>query len=80
MNYAFLRSNFLELNVFFSAFNEETVAQQPAYSLTSLLADVGGSMGLFVGASLLTCVEVLECLLAYLLQLGRRLWRPSRQR
>ncbi|XP_037076134.1 uncharacterized protein LOC119114679 [Pollicipes pollicipes] len=76
----FIQSNFVELNVFFSAFTEERVGQQRAYTFTSLLADIGGSMGLFVGASLLTCVEMAEFLAAYLLQLVHGAWNRCRHR
>ena len=74
----FIQENFLELNVFFSSFDEQRVGQRQAYTYTSLLADIGGSMGLFVGASLLTCVEMAEFAVLYLLQLCRAGWRRCR--
>ena len=74
----FIQENFLELNVFFSAFDEERVGQRNAYTFTSLLADIGGSMGLFAGASLLTCVEMAEFVAVYLVQLVRAGWGRCR--
>ena len=64
----------LKLNVFFEALNYETIQQQKAYTLSDLLGefivvslkfncpsgDIGGQMGLFIGCSTLTLLEVFD--------------------
>ena len=69
------KKNLLKLNVFFEALNYETIQQQKAYTLSDLLGfycflslitrqftkgDVGGQMGLFIGCSTLTLLEVFD--------------------
>ena len=56
----YIRRNLLELKVFFRSFNVETVEQLRSYTLSSFVADIGGQMGLFLGASLITLSEFLE--------------------
>ncbi|XP_018886626.2 acid-sensing ion channel 3 isoform X4 [Gorilla gorilla gorilla] len=57
-----LRENVLALDIFFEALNYETVEQKKAYEMSELLGDIGGQMGLFIGASLLTILEILDYL------------------
>uniref|UniRef100_A0A8C5Q8D7 Acid sensing ion channel subunit family member 4 n=1 Tax=Leptobrachium leishanense TaxID=445787 RepID=A0A8C5Q8D7_9ANUR len=59
---SYIRENFLVLDIFFEALNYETIEQKKAYDLASLLGDIGGQMGLFIGASLLTILEILDYL------------------
>ncbi|XP_016052484.1 PREDICTED: acid-sensing ion channel 3 [Miniopterus natalensis] len=56
------RENVLVLDIFFEALNYETVEQKKAYEVSELLGDIGGQMGLFIGASLLTILEILDYL------------------
>ncbi|KAJ6665507.1 hypothetical protein lerEdw1_003348 [Lerista edwardsae] len=45
---------------FFEALNYEAIEQKKAYNLAGLLGDIGGQMGLFIGASVLTVLEILD--------------------
>ncbi|EPY79429.1 acid-sensing ion channel 4 [Camelus ferus] len=54
------RENFLVLDVFFEALTSEAMEQRAAYGLSALLGDLGGQMGLFIGASILTLLEILD--------------------
>ncbi|XP_036369729.1 uncharacterized protein LOC115224697 [Octopus sinensis] len=56
----FLRKNILELAVFYRQLSYEEMRHQIAYNFFSLLCDIGGSMGLFLGASVLTIFEIGE--------------------
>ncbi|XP_044534897.1 acid-sensing ion channel 3 [Gracilinanus agilis] len=58
----YIAENVLVLDIFFEALNYETVEQQKAYEVADLLGDIGGQMGLFIGASLLTILEILDFL------------------
>ncbi|KAL0624643.1 Acid-sensing ion channel 4 [Plecturocebus cupreus] len=59
-NETYIRENFLVLDVFFEALTSEAMEQQAAYGLSALLGDLGGQMGLFIGASILTLLEILD--------------------
>ncbi|KAF0026321.1 hypothetical protein F2P81_021058 [Scophthalmus maximus] len=56
----YIRDNFLVLDIFFEALNYETIEQKKAYDVAGLLGDIGGQMGLFIGASILTILEILD--------------------
>ena len=59
----FLKKNFLKLNIFYRQLSYEHIKQQKGYDVFALICDIGGSMGLFIGASMLTVVEVIDLLL-----------------
>ncbi|GFN75842.1 acid-sensing ion channel 4 [Plakobranchus ocellatus] len=56
----FIQNNFLQLDVYYKEKSYEQITQQRAYDLFALMCDIGGSMGLFVGASVLTICELLD--------------------
>ncbi|XP_078501155.1 acid-sensing ion channel 2 [Lissotriton helveticus] len=56
----YISDNVLVLDVFFEALNYETVEQKKAYEVAGLLGDIGGQMGLFIGASILTILELFD--------------------
>ncbi|XP_077005866.1 acid-sensing ion channel 3 isoform X2 [Tamandua tetradactyla] len=59
---AYITENVLVLDIFFEALDYETVEQKAAYEVSELLGDIGGQMGLFIGASLLTILEIFDYL------------------
>ncbi|CAC5359767.1 unnamed protein product [Mytilus coruscus] len=60
INQYFLRDNFLQLDVFYRELSYEEIDQQEAYDIFGLLCDIGGSMGLFIGASVMTMFEIVD--------------------
>ncbi|KAK3730310.1 hypothetical protein QZH41_004518 [Actinostola sp. cb2023] len=56
----FIRDNFLEVDIYLEDMIVETVEQQPAYSLSNLVGVIGGTLGVFIGASILTITEFLQ--------------------
>uniref|UniRef100_A0A3B4AZR0 Acid sensing ion channel subunit family member 4 n=1 Tax=Periophthalmus magnuspinnatus TaxID=409849 RepID=A0A3B4AZR0_9GOBI len=64
----YIRDNFLVLDIFFEALNYETIEQKKAYDVAGLLGDIGGQMGLFIGASILTVLEILDYIYEVLCQ------------
>ena len=54
--------NFVRINLFFQGFVAETVEDVAAYELSDFAADLGGQMGLFLGASINSLSEFLELL------------------
>ncbi|VDI36239.1 Hypothetical predicted protein [Mytilus galloprovincialis] len=57
-----LENNFLKLLIYFGDLNHEIITEEPVYTFTRLLSDVGGSLGLCLGVSLLCICELVEVL------------------
>ncbi|XP_066544484.1 acid-sensing ion channel 4-A isoform X1 [Amia ocellicauda] len=75
---AYIRDNFLVLDIFFEALNYETIEQKKAYDVTGLLSDIGGQMGLFIGASILTILEILDYIYEVMKDRLQRLMKPQK--
>ncbi|KAI8512182.1 amiloride-sensitive sodium channel [Branchiostoma belcheri] len=54
------RRNLLKLNIYYEALNYEQISESPGYEVENLLGDLGGQLGLWVGMSLLSAMEVVE--------------------
>ena len=50
------------LDVYYAEMSYEKVDQQMAFTVLSLLSEVGGFLGLWLGASILTLCEVIDYL------------------
>ncbi|GFQ84846.1 acid-sensing ion channel 4-B [Trichonephila clavata] len=61
------------VQIFFDAFFVSHVNETAIYSWESLVANIGGNMGLFLGLSIVTFVELFE----FLMQLVTKLIRPK---
>ncbi|XP_071088517.1 acid-sensing ion channel 1A-like [Haliotis cracherodii] len=61
--------NLLELRVFYDNMMVTSTAQQPQYTVASLFSNIGGQMGLCLGASNLTIMEITELLVFIILYL-----------
>ena len=53
-----VQSNMLSINVYFEEIETTTMNTVYAYTFANLLADMGGLMGLFIGASVISLLEV----------------------
>ena len=54
--------NIISLKIFFGEMRYTLIEQQSLYSATSLFGELGGQLGLCLGASVLTIVELLQLL------------------
>uniref|UniRef100_A0A914H202 Amiloride-sensitive sodium channel n=1 Tax=Globodera rostochiensis TaxID=31243 RepID=A0A914H202_GLORO len=61
----FIQENFAQVNVFLHKMNIEYWRQEPTYSIWSFFCDIGATMSLFLGASMLTIIEVLYFVLRH---------------
>ncbi|XP_064639985.1 uncharacterized protein LOC135495376 [Lineus longissimus] len=59
----FYEENFISLVIYFEAMNYELIEQQASYTVYALLSDIGGSMGLFVGGSVISLFELIDVFL-----------------
>ncbi|XP_048364692.1 acid-sensing ion channel 5 [Sphaerodactylus townsendi] len=57
---AYIRHNLVYIDIKYHDLNYQMTQQQKALSVSELLADVGGQLGLFCGASMITVIEVVE--------------------
>ncbi|XP_069114351.1 uncharacterized protein [Argopecten irradians] len=73
----FIKNNVLKLDIFYRQMSYEEINQQEAYDLFALLCDIGGSMGLFLGASVLSIVEVWDLILVQIFAKFGRLYESS---
>ncbi|KAM7446210.1 ligand-gated sodium channel [Porites harrisoni] len=69
------RSNVLKLNIFYEELNYEFIREERSYVLVNFVSDLGGSLGLWIGMSVLSFAEVLELLLLIAYALCRKLRR-----
>ena len=60
------------MDFFYRELNYEKVIQRPAFELLSLLGEVGGFLGLLLGASVLTVCEVMDYIIMLSLNRMRR--------
>uniref|UniRef100_A0A915EPB1 Uncharacterized protein n=1 Tax=Ditylenchus dipsaci TaxID=166011 RepID=A0A915EPB1_9BILA len=68
---------FAQVNVFLHKMNVEHWIQEPTYSIWSLMCDIGGALGLFLGASLLTLIEVAYFVFHTKIYKNLRFWRKD---
>lgn len=54
------RRNLARVHIFYKSMTVEVIAQRPRYQFKDLISNVGGSLGLFTGISLLTLVEFVK--------------------
>lgn len=58
-----IRQNLLRLNVYMEDLSVVEYRQLPAYGLADLFADIGGTLGLWMGISVLTIMELVELII-----------------
>ncbi|XP_064626255.1 uncharacterized protein LOC135486969 [Lineus longissimus] len=56
---AFVRANFVALKIYYQRLSYTEIKQFPGYGGFDMMSDIGGSAGLFLGASFLTILELL---------------------
>ena len=59
----FARYNLASIKMFFPNLQYKEFSEIPVYSFWRFLSDLGGSMGLYLGASILTLLEILQCII-----------------
>ncbi|XP_072013951.1 uncharacterized protein [Amphiura filiformis] len=56
----YMRSNYLHVDVFIGDLKVEQISEHIAYQFFQLICDLGGALGLFFGASLLSFIETAD--------------------
>uniref|UniRef100_A0A7I4XW99 Amiloride-sensitive sodium channel n=1 Tax=Haemonchus contortus TaxID=6289 RepID=A0A7I4XW99_HAECO len=57
------QKNTLLVEIYYERMNFQVLTESPAYSLVNLVSDVGGQVGLFLGMSIISVIELLTLLL-----------------
>ncbi|XP_023930768.1 acid-sensing ion channel 2-like [Lingula anatina] len=65
----YVEKNYLAVYLYYKEMSYEEVIQQEAYSTLTLLADIGGALGLILGSTLMTVAEILDFFL------GLSIWK-----
>ena len=64
-----IRQNLLRLNIYLEDLSIVEFTQMPAYELADLFADIGGTLGLWMGISVLTIMELVELVIRLIMLL-----------
>ena len=59
----YMRDNFVEIRVTMEIFEEQHIRVELKYKILNTLAEAGGMLGLFIGASMISFVEIVELLI-----------------
>nr|XP_053638313.1 uncharacterized protein LOC128692952 isoform X1 [Cherax quadricarinatus] len=60
-------SDAVRIHLYLDSLNYEIIQESPAYTWDTLVSNVGGNLGLFIGMSLMTVVELMEFLVDVIL-------------
>ena len=63
LSYEQVKSRTLELNIYYAELSYTKISESPQTSIIDLFSNIGGTMGLYVGVSFLSFVEIVEALL-----------------
>ena len=72
MKHCLFRNNFLHVDIFYQDMSYESTEQNVSFEFLSLLSEIGGFLGLLLGASVLTVCELLDYLVLVLIQKCKR--------
>ena len=64
--YDILKKSLVSINVFYSDLKYTSVSQIPKVSLEDLISNIGGTLGLFIGISFLSFIEIFDMILVIL--------------
>ena len=67
--YTWVKGHFVRLNVYANSHIVSVKKQVPTYTLTDLLCQIGGCLGLWVGMSVITIVEVFDLIVNVLMSI-----------
>lgn len=73
----YVQENVLVIQLFYQEMKEENVAQERSYDHFKLIGDVGGQLGLLLGASVLTLVEFVDLFFFVLYHQILRMYRRN---
>lgn len=67
------RDSFVQISVYYDEIKYTSISEAPTISLFDMIANIGGTLGLFIGISLLSFVEIIELMIEIFLILWSHL-------
>ena len=62
LTYDQLKDRTVALNIYYSNLNYVLISESPKTSMNDLMSNVGGTLGLYIGISFLSLIEIVEIL------------------
>ena len=56
----YMQRNFVHMRIYYDSLDYTITEQKPKLSYQSVLSDIGGLLGIFLGASFMTMIEIIE--------------------
>ena len=75
--YIYFRKNFVQVDIFYQELSFKEIEQNIAFEFLSLLSEIGGFLGLLLGASILTVCELVDYLTLALIRKCSTKVQPS---
>ena len=57
------KNHLIKFNIYFDSFSYKLITETPSLNIVELFSNIGGTLGLFLGVSFLTCVELVDFLI-----------------
>lgn len=76
LTYTALKSNLLQIAVYYSNLGYDSYSETENMSLLDLISNIGGTLGLFLGVSFLSFVEILDFFLQICFEKPSNVIRP----
>lgn len=80
IDYDFVKKNFALVNIYYDEIKYTVMEESPAMEIIDLIANVGGTLGLFLGVSFLSFAEIAELIFEIIVITLRKLvcTKPTR--
>ncbi|ESO89679.1 hypothetical protein LOTGIDRAFT_218777 [Lottia gigantea] len=72
------RQNFIKLNIYYEDLNYENITEEEDYETAQFISDVGGTVGLWIGLSILSIFELVELVVRILHFITFFMWCRTR--
>jgi hypothetical protein len=68
-----VKSSIIKFSIYYDTFSYSITTESPSLDIISLLAYIGGTLGLFLGVSVLTVVEIIEIFLNFFIEMVKKI-------
>ena len=66
-----VKNNIITFNIYYDTFSYSITTETPSLDVIGLLAFIGGTLGLFLGVSVLTTVELIEIFISFIIEISK---------